>query len=93
MNQPALDLFAMFVLSLVGTIVFAMRAYVAWFSPEEHAEFLITQKSLFRKPASNETVASPSLFTVWFTRLSYSIGFVLTSGMLIWVVITMIVGQ
>ena len=46
MNQPALDLFAMFVLSLVGTIVFAMRAYVAWFSPEEHAEFLITTTTL-----------------------------------------------
>lgn len=92
MNESALDLFAMFVLSLVGTIVFAIRAYTAWFLPEEHTEFLTIQKSLFRKPASNETEGSPTLFTVWFTRLSHSVGLLLTSGVLLWVVITMLSG-
>jgi len=86
MNQPDLDLFAMLTLSLIGTIVFAFRAYTAWFLPEEHEEFLIAQKGLFRQESP------PSRFTVWFTRISYSTGFVLTSGVLIWTIISLILG-
>ncbi len=88
MNSSALDIYAKLVVTILATMGFGYRAYIAWFYPDEHEEHLSLQRYISQSWTTKEEPRPPATLTIWFFKLSYTFLFFLMSSILMWLIIS-----
>jgi hypothetical protein len=86
MGLPPLELFAVLIIVLLGIGIFGFRAFIAWFRPQEHQEYLELRGSFFDGWPLGAKAFWTSRFNFWLMRLAFTLGLLLMLGMLLYVV-------
>jgi len=86
MNASAIDIYGLIVLLSIALIVLGFRTYIAWFFPDEHAEYVAYQISTSWITSAEPN--SPSLFIVRLFKYLFTLFFFLLALGFFWVIAT-----
>lgn len=87
MADSALDIYAKLVITILAIVGFGYRAYIAWFIPAEHEDYLSRQRHIAQGWFTKEEPRPVASFTNWFFRISYTILSLLMVGILLWIIV------